>query len=161
MNKSLITASLLSVALLASPVSYAAGNNDRAAATGAVVGATTGAIIGAGHNRPVQGAVVGAVLGTIVGVTVAGNRQPTRVIYVEPRHKPVQRVVIVHDHDRCIHDAAFHWRMHQRHERMEERREHAREVYLRHERREEAREHLRHERQEAYRDNDHRWSDRS
>jgi len=161
MNKTLITASLLSVALLASPVSQAAGYQDRAAATGAVVGATTGAIVGANHDRPVEGAVVGAVLGSIVGIVIASNRQPGQVVYAEPHRNPMHRAAFRHDHHRCSHDSAYFWRMHKKHERMERRREHARDAYWRHECREDAREHRRHDREQARSPDNHYWNDRS
>lgn len=140
MNKTLFTASLLSVTLLTAPIAHAGGNQDRAAATGAVVGATTGAVIGAQHHRVLQGAVIGAVFGTITGAIIAGNHRITHVVYRHPvNHRRVEAER--HDHRRCVRDVAYNYRMHQRHERMEERREHARELYQRHERREDSRRH--------------------
>jgi len=139
MNKTLFTASMLALALLAAPAAHAGGNQDRAAATGAVVGATTGAVIGAQNHRALQGAVIGAVFGTIAGAIIAGNHGTTRVVYRQPAD--YRRVVVRHDHRRCVRDVAYNYRMHSRHERMEERREHARERYQRHERREDSRRH--------------------
>jgi len=89
--KRIVIATMLSTALLAAPVAQAASNQDRAMATGAVVGATAGGVIGAGQNQAVQGAIFGAVLGTIAGAVIASNSQP---VYVEPQrtyHKPAVR----------------------------------------------------------------------
>jgi len=85
--KRIVIATMLSTALLAAPVVQAASNQDRAMATGAVVGATAGGMIGSGHNQALQGAIFGAVLGTIAGAVIASNSQP---VYVEERthHQP-------------------------------------------------------------------------
>jgi len=82
--KRIISAALLSTALLAAPVAQAASNQDRAMATGAVVGATTGAVVGSGSHRAFEGAMVGAVLGTIAGAMIAIADEPVYV--ATPRH---------------------------------------------------------------------------
>ena len=81
--KRIITAALLTSALLAAPVAQAASYQDRAMATGAVVGSS--------HNQAVQGAIFGAVLGTIAGVVISSQHQPVHVVKQHPRphYKPV------------------------------------------------------------------------
>jgi len=96
--KSLITAVLLSAALLAAPVSQAASYQDRAMTTGAVVGATTGAVVGAGSNQVVEGAIFGAVLGTMAGAIIGSQYQPVYVVEHE-RHRPHYRPVR-YEHER-------------------------------------------------------------
>jgi uncharacterized protein YcfJ len=90
--KSFITAALLITALLIAPVTQAASYQDRAMATGAVVGATTGAVIGSGHNQVIEGAIFGAVLGTIAGAIIANQHRPAYVVQHQPRahYKPVR-----------------------------------------------------------------------
>jgi len=78
--KRIISAALLSTALLAAPFAQAASYQDRTMATGAVVGATAGAVIGSNSNQAIEGAVFGAVLGTIAGVMIASNNQPVHVV---------------------------------------------------------------------------------
>jgi len=87
--KRIIIASMLSTALLAAPVAQAASNQDRAMATGAVVGATAGGVIGSSHNQALEGAIFGAVLGTIAGAVIASNNQP---VYVAPQRTHYQPV---------------------------------------------------------------------
>ena len=53
--KRIISATLLSAALLAAPLAQAASYQDRAMATGAVVGASTGAVVGSGRVRMWRG----------------------------------------------------------------------------------------------------------
>ena len=89
--KRIITAALLSTAILAAPVAEAASGQDRAMATGAVIGATSGAVIGSSHNQTLEGAFIGAVFGTIAGAVIGSQSQPTHVVH-QPRrhyHKPV------------------------------------------------------------------------
>lgn len=78
--KSILTAAVLSVALLAAPASQAASYQDRTTATGAVVGAATGAAVGAGSNQVVEGAIFGAVLGTVAGAIIGSQHQPVHVV---------------------------------------------------------------------------------
>ena len=108
--KRMITAALLTSALLAAPVAQAASYQDRAMATGAVVGATTGAVVGSSHNQAVEGAIFGAVLGTIAGAVIASQHQPVYVAQQQPRphYKPVshhyqprtQKASYSHNHNR-------------------------------------------------------------
>ena len=109
MKKRLAIATLLSTALLASPVTQAASYQDRAMTTGAVVGATSGAVIGSNSNQAVEGAIFGAVLGTIAGAIIAQNQQPVTVVHTQRRpmvehhvyHHPrpvVQRRVVYSKH---------------------------------------------------------------
>jgi len=100
--KRIMTTALLSTALLAAPVAQAASNQDRAMATGAVVGATTGAVIGSGHQRAIEGALVGAVFGTVAGAMIASANEPIYVAHerhYQPRVRhyqpPVRKVVYV------------------------------------------------------------------
>lgn len=92
--KRIMTAALLSTALLAAPLAQAASSQDRAMATGAVVGATTGAVVGSNSNRAVEGAVFGAVMGTIAGAMIASYNEPVYV--ARPRHVEQRRVVHRH-----------------------------------------------------------------
>ncbi len=84
MYKNLLSATLLSTALLAAPVSQAASYQDRAMTTGAVVGATTGAVVGSNNNQAVEGAIFGAVLGTIAGAVIASQAEPVTVVHTRP-----------------------------------------------------------------------------
>jgi len=97
--KRIMTAALLSTALLAAPLAQAASSQDRAMATGAVVGATTGAVVGSNSNRAVEGAVFGAVMGTIAGAMIASYNEPVYV--ARPRH--VERRVVHHYPPRARH----------------------------------------------------------
>jgi len=88
--KRIMSAALLSTALLAAPVAQAASSQDRAMATGAVIGATTGAVIGSGHQRAVEGALVGAVFGTVAGAIIASSYdQPVYVAQARPHVRHV------------------------------------------------------------------------
>ncbi|OIQ01259.1 MAG: hypothetical protein COS82_01890 [Zetaproteobacteria bacterium CG06_land_8_20_14_3_00_59_53] len=86
--KRIITAALLSTALLAAPMAQAASYQDRTMATGAVVGATAGAVVGSNSNQAVEGAIFGAVLGTIAGAMIASANQPAyqQVYVAQPQH---------------------------------------------------------------------------
>jgi len=84
--KQFLSAIVLSSALLAAPMAHA-GNQDRAMATGAVVGATTGAVVGSSTNQAVQGAFVGAVFGTIAGAILASASEPEYVVVREPHRE--------------------------------------------------------------------------
>ncbi len=91
--KRIITAALLTSAMLAAPFAQAASYQDRSMATGTVVGATTGAVVGSGNNQLVEGAVFGAVLGTIAGALLASQHQPAYVVQQPRTH---HRSVVVH-----------------------------------------------------------------
>jgi len=91
--KRILIATMLSTALLAAPVAQAASNQDRAMATGAVVGATAGGVVGASQNQALEGAIFGAVLGTIAGAVIASNQQ---AVYVAPQRTHYQPVVRHH-----------------------------------------------------------------
>jgi uncharacterized protein YcfJ len=112
MKKRLAIATLLSTALLASPVTQAASYQDRAMTTGAVVGATSGAIIGSNSNQAIEGAIFGAVLGTIAGAIIASNNQPVTVVHTQRRPvvehhvyhqpRPVVQHRVVYTHHRPV-----------------------------------------------------------
>ena len=105
--KAFITAALLSVTLLAAPIAQAASYQDRAMATGAVVGATTGAVVGSAQNQAFEGALFGAVLGTIAGAVIGNQQQPVHVVHQPaPRHyKPVRHVERRHVYARSSHNS--------------------------------------------------------
>ncbi len=88
--KRIITATLLSTALLVAPLAQAASYQDRTMATGAVVGATTGAVVGSGSNQMLEGAIIGAVFGTIAGAVIGNQHQPVYVTHQSHhQYKPV------------------------------------------------------------------------
>jgi len=84
--KQFLSAIVLTSAMLAAPLAHA-GNQDRAMATGAVVGATTGAVVGSSTNQAVEGAFVGAVFGTIAGAILADASEPEYVVIREPQRE--------------------------------------------------------------------------
>ena len=88
--KRIVIATIISTVLLASPVAQAASNQDRAMATGAVIGATAGGVVGASRNQALEGAIFGAVLGTIAGAVIASNSQPVYVAPQRPHYQPVR-----------------------------------------------------------------------
>jgi len=88
--KRIAIATLLSTALLAAPVAQAASNQDRAMATGAVIGATAGGVVGSSRNQALEGAIFGAVLGTIAGAVIASNSQPAYVAPQRTHYQPVR-----------------------------------------------------------------------
>ncbi len=88
--KRIVIATMLSTALLAAPVAQAASNQDRAMATGAVIGATAGGVVGSSRNQALEGAIFGAVLGTIAGAVIASNSQPVYVAPLRTHYQPVR-----------------------------------------------------------------------
>ena len=88
--KRIVIATLLSTALLAAPVAQAASNQDRAMATGAVIGATAGGVVGSSRNQALEGAIFGAVLGTIAGAVIASNSEPAYVAPKRTHYQPVR-----------------------------------------------------------------------
>ncbi|HXH71947.1 MAG TPA: glycine zipper domain-containing protein [Mariprofundaceae bacterium] len=78
------------VILFAAIVSLSAcatAHQERAATTGAIVGATAGAVVGSQTNDTAQGAVIGGILGAAAGAIIAAETEPTTVyVPVESRH---------------------------------------------------------------------------
>lgn len=89
--KRITTATLLFTALFAASVAETASYEDKAMATGAVIGATTGAVIGSTSNKTAEGAVAGALLGTVAGAVIASQSEPTVVVQPPAPHKQVVR----------------------------------------------------------------------
>lgn len=60
-------------------------HQERAATTGAIVGATAGAVIGSESDRTAEGAVIGGIIGGLAGAVIAGNQERS-VAPSEPRY---------------------------------------------------------------------------
>ncbi len=93
---------------LASAPAVAGNYQDRAVATGVVIGASAGAVIGAQNGRTAEGAIIGGVMGAVAGAIFANNT------YVEPRPEVYRRTVYVRQHKPYRHhkDRRLHNRSH-------------------------------------------------
>ncbi len=71
MKRMSLVVGMLGVAFLAA--GCATPHQERAATTGAIVGATAGAVIGSESNRTAEGAIIGGVIGGLAGAVLAGE----------------------------------------------------------------------------------------
>ena len=72
---------------------HIAGNyEDRAVATGVVIGASAGAVIGSQNGRTAEGAIIGGIMGAVAGAILANNT------YVESRPEVYRHTVHVRQH---------------------------------------------------------------
>lgn len=108
--KRLMTATALTLSLLAAPLAQAASYQDRAIANGAVIGTAAGAVVGASQNQPVEGALFGAVLGTIAAAIIASQIEPAYAVeyhpyphYRERFHRDGHRYDYREHHSRAFH----------------------------------------------------------
>ena len=86
MRKLALLTILLSLA--ASPA-IAGSYQDRAVATGVVIGASAGAVIGSQNGKTAEGAMIGGIMGAVAGAILANNT------YVKPTPKVYRRTVYV------------------------------------------------------------------